>query len=152
MYVHDRPADLVYDCSKVRRKFLKIDVQGQNLCLTDMSQPLKMEVLDASSGVVFPFYDPDLSVLYLAGRGDGNIRYYEMVDTFQHISYLNQFQSASPQRSLCAMPKRGLNVKGCEIARFYKLYATKNFVEPISMIVPRRVCASCQKFYPLSIF
>ncbi|GAU93949.1 hypothetical protein RvY_05802 [Ramazzottius varieornatus] len=104
----------------------------------NMSQPLKMEVLDASSGVVFPFYDPDLSVLYLAGRGDGNIRYYEMVDTFQHISYLNQFQSASPQRSLCAMPKRGLNVKGCEIARFYKLYATKNFVEPISMIVPRR--------------
>lgn len=103
-----------------------------------MSHPLKMEVLDSSSGVVFPFYDPDLSVLYLAGRGDGNIRYYEIVDTYQQMSYLSQFQSASPQRSLCAMPKRGLNVNNCEIARFYKLYATKNFVEPISMIVPRR--------------
>ena len=34
-----------------------------------------MDILDSSSGITFPYYDPDTSVVYLAGRGDGNIRY-----------------------------------------------------------------------------
>lgn len=37
------------------------------------------------------------------------------------------------------MPKRGLDVSSCEIFRFYKLITTKSLIEPISMIVPRRV-------------
>lgn len=37
------------------------------------------------------------------------------------------------------MPKRGLDVSTCEIFRFYKLITTKSLIEPISMIVPRRV-------------
>ncbi|OQV14922.1 Coronin-2B [Hypsibius exemplaris] len=106
--------------------------------INNLSQPLKMDILDSSSGVTFPYYDPDTSVVYLAGRGDGNIRYYEMVDSFPVLHYLSQYQSSAPQRSLCAMPKRGLNVNACEIFRFYKLYATKNYIEPISMIAPRK--------------
>ncbi|CAN0431849.1 unnamed protein product, partial [Ectocarpus sp. 13 AM-2016] len=30
------------------------------------------------SGVILPFYDDESSLLYLAGKGDGNIRYYEV--------------------------------------------------------------------------
>jgi hypothetical protein len=37
------------------------------------------------------------------------------------------------------MPKRGLEVRQCEIFRFYKLHATKGLCEPVSMIVPRKV-------------
>lgn len=37
------------------------------------------------------------------------------------------------------MPKRGLDVSTCEIFRFYKLITTKSLIEPVSMIVPRRV-------------
>lgn len=37
------------------------------------------------------------------------------------------------------MPKRGLDVSSCEIFRFYKLITTKCLIEPVSMIVPRRV-------------
>ena len=37
------------------------------------------------------------------------------------------------------MPKRGCNPHKCEIMRFYKVHAAKNVVEPISMIVPRKV-------------
>lgn len=39
------------------------------------------------------------------------------------------------------MPKRGLDVSSCEIFRFYKLITTKSLIEPVSMIVPRRVSA-----------
>ncbi|XP_055332723.1 coronin-1A-like isoform X2 [Paramacrobiotus metropolitanus] len=106
--------------------------------VNNLSQPIKMDIMDSSSGVVFPYYDPDTSVVYLAGRGDGNIRYYEVTDTLPYLHYLSQYQSTAPQRSVCAMPKRGLNFNACEIWRFYKLYATKNYVEPISMIAPRK--------------
>lgn len=37
------------------------------------------------------------------------------------------------------MPKHGLDVGACEVFRFYKLVTMKGLIEPISMIVPRRV-------------
>lgn len=76
--------------------------------------------------------------LYLAGKGDGNIRYYEIVDESPYIHYLNQFISGHPQKALGFMPKRGLNTAICEIFRFYKLHAAGNICEPIAMIVPRK--------------
>ena len=44
------------------------------------------------------------------------------------------------------MPKRGCEVKRCEIVRFYKLHTTKEAVEPISMIVPRKVLSCLDLF------
>lgn len=41
------------------------------------------------------------------------------------------------------MPKHGLDVSACEVFRFYKLVTLKGLIEPISMIVPRRV-STCQ--------
>jgi len=37
------------------------------------------------------------------------------------------------------MPKHGLDVAACEVYRFYKLVTLRGLIEPISMIVPRRV-------------
>lgn len=49
-------------------------------------------------------------------------------------------------RCLClsagVMPKHGLDVSACEVFRFYKLITLKGLIEPISMIVPRRVSPS----------
>ena len=38
--------------------------------------------------------------LFLWLQGDGNIRYFEIVDDAPFIHYLNQYQSGSPQRGL----------------------------------------------------
>lgn len=35
--------------------------------------------------------------VYLAGKGDGNIRYYEVVDQPPYVHFLNQFLSGNPQ-------------------------------------------------------
>ncbi|KAG8233885.1 hypothetical protein J437_LFUL005212 [Ladona fulva] len=102
-----------------------------------LDHPLALETIDSSSGVLFPYYDHDTKIIFLAGKGDGNIRYYEVVDRAPWVHYLNQFPSGSPQRGLGAMPKRGCEVNRCEIFRFYKLHATKDVCEPVSMIVPR---------------
>lgn len=63
----------------------------------DLSQPLVTDTIDSSSGVVFPFYDHDTNMVYLAGKGDGNIRYYEVVDEAPWLHFLNQFLSGNPQ-------------------------------------------------------
>lgn len=43
------------------------------------------------------------------------------------------------------MPKRGVDMKINEVVRFYKVHASKNLCEPISMIVPRKVSSSLVK-------
>ncbi|XP_035708498.1 coronin-2B isoform X4 [Folsomia candida] len=114
----------------------------------NLEKPLAVEVIDSSSGVVFPYYDHDTRLLYLAGKGDGNIRYYEIVDHSPWAYYLNQYLSGCPQRGLGWMPKRGCEVYRCEIGRFYKLHAIKGLCEPISMIVPRKSDQFQDDLYP----
>ena len=38
-----------------------------------------MIINEQASGTILPFYDPDTHILFLAGKGDGNIRYYEVI-------------------------------------------------------------------------
>ena len=45
------------------------------------------------------------------------------------------------------MPKRGIDPLKNEVARFYKLHASKNLVEPVSMIVPRKVSSELGVFF-----
>ena len=70
-------------------------------------------------------------------QGDSSIRYFEITDESPYVHYLNTFSSKEPQRGMGYMPKRGLDVNKCEIARFYKLHERK--CEPIIMTVPRKV-------------
>ncbi|CAL1677671.1 unnamed protein product [Lasius platythorax] len=117
----------------------------------DLTVPLMCETIDSSSGVVFPFYDNDTNMVFLAGKGDGNIRYYEIVNEAPWMHYLSQFISGNPQRGLGVMPKRGINTALCEVFRFYKLHATRGMCEPISMIVPRKSDQFQEDLYPDTI-
>ncbi|CAF0911838.1 unnamed protein product [Didymodactylos carnosus] len=115
---------------------------------SDLSKPLLMETVDFSAGALIPFYDHDTRTVYLAGKGDGNIRYYEVNETEPYLHFLSEYKSASPQRCLGIMPKIGLDVTKNEIMRFYKLFATGSICEPISMIVPRKAEAFQIDIYP----
>ncbi|XP_077425909.1 coronin-2A isoform X2 [Vanacampus margaritifer] len=118
--------------------------------LDDLSVPLVEENLDGSSGFLFPFYDPDTHILYLAGKGDGNIRYYEISSEKPYIHFLTEYRSNLPQKGMGVMPKRGLDVSLCEVYRFYKLVTVKTLIEPLSMIVPRRSESYQEDIYPMT--
>nr|KAG5700277.1 hypothetical protein BaRGS_022904 [Batillaria attramentaria] len=113
----------------------------------DLSKPVTLEEIDSSNGVMFIFYDPDTSMVYLCGKGDSLIRYYEVTDEAPYIHYLNLYQSSSPQRGIGYMPKRGLNVNHCEIARFYKLH-NNGLCEVIPFTVPRKSELFQDDLYP----
>jgi len=55
----------------------------------NFSSPIVQENIDTSSGVLMPFYDNDTRMIYIAGKGDGNIRYYEYVDDNQQLYFLS---------------------------------------------------------------
>nr|XP_054604645.1 coronin-2B isoform X2 [Nothobranchius furzeri] len=117
----------------------------------DLSEPLYEEDLDGSAGVLFPFYDPDTQMLYLAGKGDGTIRCYELSSEKPYISFLTEYRSPLPQKGLGVMPKRGLDVRSCEVFRFYRLVAVSDLVEPLSMFVPRKESGVFQEdLYPMT--
>lgn len=97
-----------------------------------------MEMIDTSSGVLFPTYDEDRKLVFVAGKGDGNIRYFELEDEAPYAHYLNEFKTSVPQRGVCFLPHRALNVGNCEVARAFKL-TPKGTVEVISFTVPRKV-------------
>ncbi|MBN3284834.1 COR1C protein, partial [Polyodon spathula] len=136
----------------------------------NMDEPIALHELDSSNGVLLPFYDPDTNVVYLCGKGDSSIRYFEVTEESPYVHFLNTYSSKEPQRGMGYMPKRGLDVNKCEISRkvavkckrhslmdrkcyrspilfeFYKLQERK--CEPIIMTVPRKSDLFQDDLYP----
>jgi len=110
------------------------------------TEPLTRQTVDSASGVLMPFYDNDTSVLFVGGKGDGNIRYYEVVDEAPYIHYLTEYKSNTAARGLTMFPKRALSVSECEIARFVKV--TPATLEPIAFNVPRKSDVFQDDIYP----
>lgn len=102
-------------------------------------------VVDQSSGVLIPIFDEGNSILYLAGKGDGNIRYYEYDNDILHE--LSQFGSIEPQRGFAVAPKYAVNVRENEILRSFKT-VNDITIEPVSFYVPRRSELFQRDIYP----
>ncbi|KAK6454286.1 uncharacterized protein RJT20DRAFT_57652 [Scheffersomyces xylosifermentans] len=102
-------------------------------------------VIDASSGVLIPIYDESTNMLFLAGKGDGNIRYYEYENDYLHE--LSQYASTDPQRGFAVAPKSAVNVKENEVLKSFKT-VNDHAIEPISFIVPRRSELFQEDIYP----
>ncbi|KAI0388686.1 DUF1900-domain-containing protein [Xylariaceae sp. FL0594] len=101
--------------------------------------------LDSISGVCMPFWDDGTNCLYLAGKGDGNIRYFEYEN--DKFEFLSEYKSPDPQRGVAFVPKRGVNVHENEVMRGYKT-VNDSYIEPISFTVPRRAESFQADIYP----
>eukprot|EP01129_Flabellula_baltica_P015479 TRINITY_DN7904_c0_g1_i1.p1 TRINITY_DN7904_c0_g1~~TRINITY_DN7904_c0_g1_i1.p1 ORF type:complete len:450 (+),score=124.86 TRINITY_DN7904_c0_g1_i1:37-1386(+) len=119
--------------------------------LRDMTKPyLAPHRLDSNSGSLIGWYDSDIDILYLGGKGDGIINYYEFdtssEDPKKTVFHLSSYNSNTPQAGLGFMPKRGCDVNDNEIARIFKVEATQ--CSPLKFIVPRRMEGFADDIYP----
>uniref|UniRef100_A0A336KX46 Coronin n=1 Tax=Culicoides sonorensis TaxID=179676 RepID=A0A336KX46_CULSO len=112
-----------------------------------LSEPIVMVELDTSNGVMFPLYDPDTNLVYLCGKGDSVIRYFEITPEPPFVHYINTFQTPDPQRGIGMMPKRGCDVGTCEISKFYRLN-NSGLCQVISFTVPRKSELFQEDLYP----
>ena len=106
------------------------------------NEELNESRVDGGAGFIMPFYDEGTNLLYLAGKGDSNIRIYErtMATPFEYQCSNPRVTTAT--KGMCMFPKRGLDILAVETTRFYKLVG--NGVEPISFTIPRRVRNPCR--------
>jgi coronin-1B/1C/6 len=127
-------------------------MSDRQLALWDIRAPREpisgFKSLDSISGVCMPFWDEGTQCLYLAGKGDGNIRYFELEN--DKFEYLSEYKSSDPQRGVAFMPKRGVNMHQNEVVRIFKS-VSDTYIEPISFIVPRRSEVFQDDIYPPTI-
>jgi len=112
--------------------------------VSNLSKPVQVIPVDQQAGVLYPFYDEDCKVLYLAGKGDGNMRYYELADG--QLCYLNQHTSVVPQKGIGFVPKRYLNVSQNELMRCLKL--TNHTLESVTFNSMRKTEGFQEDLYP----
>lgn len=110
------------------------------------TKPLKSLDVDQAAGVIMPFYDPDTQLLFLAGKGDGNVRFYEIVNAEPYVYPVSDHRSSVSAKGMAWVPKRGLNIMANETARLLKL--TTNAVEPLQFFVPRKSESFQEDLYP----
>uniref|UniRef100_A0A1I7TMK3 Coronin n=1 Tax=Caenorhabditis tropicalis TaxID=1561998 RepID=A0A1I7TMK3_9PELO len=113
----------------------------------DLSTPIVEEELDTSNGVLFPFYDEDSGLVYLVGKGDCAIRYYEVNNEAPFVHYINTYTTNEPQRAIGFQSKRGMSSEENEINRIYKL-TTKGVVDILQFFVPRKSDLFQHDLYP----
>ncbi|EAN91075.1 putative coronin [Trypanosoma cruzi] len=104
----------------------------------DMASPVHTEDIDQFSSLILPFFDEDTNILYIGGKGDGIIRFFELVDG--RLVPCSSYDSVEAHKGLCMFPKWSLDTRQCEIARFYAL--TPRSIYPIQMLLPRRLADS----------
>jgi coronin-1B/1C/6 len=120
----------------------------------NMSKELRKVDIDQATHVIMPFYDQDTNLLYLIGKGDTNVRVYEVspggtaapgtsTGTSSNgaaggvdARLLCEYTSTVATKGAAWVPKRALDVMGREVGRVLKL--TTNSVEPLSFHVPRK--------------
>ncbi|WFD36725.1 Coronin-like protein crn1 [Malassezia cuniculi] len=121
-------------------------ISERQMFLWDVSQldkPIKTVSLDSSNGIIMPFWS-DNNICFLAGKGDGNVRYYELESDELH--YLSEYKSVEPQSGMTFLPRRALNVDENEIARAYKV--TYSTIQPVSFYVPRKSDSFQEDIFP----
>jgi hypothetical protein len=132
--------DYLFTCgfSKGNERQIKLYDQRK---FTDCVQAV---TVDNQTGSMMPYYDPDIGLIYVPGRGEGNLKYYDFSNST--VKFASEYRSTVPQKGIAAFPKRSVNYNRCEVARFAKL--TINTIEYLSFYVPRRNEGYDSSVYP----
>jgi len=113
---------------------------------SDVAEPLNMLMLDQGTGALYPYFDPGTQMLYVAGKGDANVRYFEADPSEPYMHFISDFRTTVPQKGFAFFPKRCVDVSKHEIMRGLKLESTA--VQPISFRVPRKSEAFQEDLFP----
>jgi len=103
------------------------------------STPVSVQDVDQGGSTLAPCYDNDTSVLFLPGKGDATLRYYEILEKDESDSYcfyLSEFRDTESSKGGCFLPKSYCDVQKCEVAVYYRLM--RDWISPISFTIPRK--------------
>lgn len=129
---------------------LTVDAEYQQAKLWDSrktySEVKTIELPTPPSYALAPLYDPDIKLLYLPAENNKFLTVYDVATSEPYLKPLQGYKSKSAGRAICMVPKRALNIAGCEISRILKLGT--DFIEPLSFAVPRILDNFQEDLYP----
>jgi WD40 repeat protein len=111
--------------------------------IRNVNQKLTTVKVDNSPSTPLPFWEDDNTLLYLTGKGDGNVRIYEFVDSDPFLHLVNEFKAKEPATGVAKLPRSVNEIMKCEITRFLKL-TPQGQVIPIRFEIPRQNMAFFQ--------
>mmetsp|Transcript_58791 Transcript_58791/g.92968 ORF Transcript_58791/g.92968 Transcript_58791/m.92968 type:complete len:455 (-) Transcript_58791:89-1453(-) len=114
----------------------------------DAPEPLNMLVLDTGTGTLLPAYDAGTGMFFCAGKGDANVRYFEMDAERKepYIHFITQYSGTVPSKGFDWLPKRCVDTTKHEAMRGYQLQAGS--IVPISFRVPRKADTFQEDIFP----
>ena len=116
--------------------------------LRNMDQALAMGPLPEGTGVGYIYFDQELKVMTMAGRGDSNI-YHFGVDksTPTVVEQLCEQNNSTSTKAFCFAPKRVVDVAKQEIMRGYRLTSDKK-LETLCFRIPSKTGGFNDAYYP----
>lgn len=110
----------------------------------NFTKELLSQKLDTMSGMLSHHYDLDTNLLFLFGKGEGAISFYEMQGG--NYKHANTYSGGDQSLGTSFFPKRTVDYNSCEINRAAKL--TKDSLVYVSFKYPRRNQGYDEEFYP----
>ncbi len=98
-------------------------------------KPVSTINIDHGSGMITPYFDAGTGVVFMSGKGDTNIKMFEVNEEAPNVHFLTEHQSSLPANGFVPLPKLSCNVRNCEVAKFLKLSA--DTIEPLTFSIPR---------------
>mmetsp|Transcript_14165 Transcript_14165/g.33630 ORF Transcript_14165/g.33630 Transcript_14165/m.33630 type:complete len:1502 (+) Transcript_14165:67-4572(+) len=92
--------------------------------------------VDQGTGALYPYFDPGTRMLYIAAKGDSNVRYFEVTNADPYLYYVDCYKSTVPLKGFDFLPKRCVDTRVHEVMRGLKLEASA--IQPVSFRVPRK--------------
>jgi coronin-1B/1C/6 len=113
----------------------------------ESSESLNLLCLDQGTGALYPHYDAGTGLAFFPGKGDGNVRYFEMTPNEDpYIHFISQYGSTQAQKSFVFLPKRCCDTTVHEIMKGMKM--ENNKILAVSFKVPRKSEAFQEDIFP----
>lgn len=113
----------------------------------NFTSPLQKRQLDSYNGVPFTYYDEEHKVVFVAGKGDSAITYFQYSPTSpQLLEIQGAYKSKEPQKGFSFLPKRVLDTSVNEVAKGVRL--TVKTIEYVSFKVLKKSGGFQNDLYP----
>ncbi|KAH8582096.1 coronin like WD40 repeat [Cryptosporidium sp. chipmunk genotype I] len=113
----------------------------------NVESPIIDVQLDIMSSTLYPNFDDNFKLLTVFGKGDGNFRVFKFDNEEDSLTLIEEVRTTKPQRGVCFLPTRCLDVSKSEVIRLFKAVNTDS-IDVVSICLPRKQHSYSEDIFP----
>ncbi|KAK9170796.1 Coronin [Cryptosporidium meleagridis] len=115
--------------------------------IRNIELPIVDVQLDIMSSTLYPNFDDNFKLLTVFGKGDGNFRVFKFDNDEDSLTLMEEVRTTKPQRGVCFLPTRCLDVSKSEVIRLFKAVNTDS-IDVVSICLPRKQHSYSEDLFP----